>query len=291
MYLCGLKHKDKTTMRLTKFFLLLLFLLPALHLKADYALTDTVALQHVESHKFQKVKGLHSVEFRFAGDLPKVTEAVYSNVTAWADSLLCFGLEQKPAATNAPSLKKMVAAHQKVFIKNSKAEISEIDKQMRKEGNRHRISYSYDMTISVVYETNRFITFSAETYFYTGGAHGGQALVYATFRKDTGKLLTWEDLFLKKKMPALRGLVVDGLQDFFGVPTYSDLKTRLIFDQEYSRKNFPLPAGTPGLLKDGLRVQYASYEIAPYAAGRPMAVISYSKLKGFWTEEAKWLWK
>lgn len=278
-------------MKLTKLFFLLLCLLPALQLKADYVVTDTVALQHIESHKAKKVKGLHSVEFRFVGNLPQATEAVYQNVAAWTDSLLCIGLEQPSMATNAASLKKIVAAHEKAYLKSGKAELSATDKQMRKEGNRHRISYSYDITISVAYETNRFITFCAETYFYTGGAHGGQALVYATFRKDNGALLTWDDLFLKKKMPALRNLVADGLQDFFGVPTYADLKTRLILDKDYARKNFPLPAGTPGLLKDGLRVQYATYEIAPYAAGRPMAVISYSKLRGFWTEEAKWLWK
>ena len=45
-----MKHKDQTTMRLTKLFLLLLLLLPAGVANANTESPDTIALQREESH-------------------------------------------------------------------------------------------------------------------------------------------------------------------------------------------------------------------------------------------------
>ena len=51
------------------------------------------------------------------------------------------------------------------------------------------------------------------------------------------------------------------------------------------------PEGTPGLLADGLHVQYADYEIAPHAAGMPGVTITYDQMKGFWTPYAVKIWR
>lgn len=273
-------------MRLTKLFLLLLLLLPAGVANANTESPDTIALQRVESHKNQKVRGEHMVEFNFVGDLPESSDTIYRNVLGWVDNLLTLNPETEQTGEELLSAKEMVAKHQKAFIKDSKADIIEMCKYMEEEDNAPRLSFSYDITISVAHETKKYITFRAETYFYTGGAHGGQAFAYATFQKDNGALLTWDDLFLQNKKSTLSSLIVFGLQKYFGVPSYADMKERLIIDQEYTRNTFPLPAGNPGLLSDGVRVQYASYEIAPYAAGSPMTTIPYAKLRGCWTQKA-----
>lgn len=273
-------------MRLTKLFLLLLLLLPAGAANANTATPDTIALQRVESHKTQKVRGEHTVEFKFVGDLPQSSDTIYRNALVWVNNLLTLNPEAEKIDCAQLSAKQMVEKHQKAFIKDSKADIIEMCKYMEEEDNAPRLSFSYDITISVAHETKKFITFRAETYFYTGGAHGGQAFAYATFQKDNGALLTWDDLFLQNKKSTLSSLIVFGLQKYFGVPSYADMKERLIIDQEYTRNTFPLPAGNPGLLSDGVRVQYASYEIAPYAAGSPMTTIPYAKLRGCWTKKA-----
>ena len=170
-------------------------------------------------------------------------------------------------------------------------EITQLVRETRRDTLDHRFNYAFDMTLTRVYETKRFVTFRAETYAYSGGAHGVQYREYATFRKSDGHLVSWRDLIEPRQQTKFSTLVVDGLEDYFGVVGFAALSERLQITDSYSRTSFPLPKGNPGLLEDGLCVQYDAYEIAPYAAGQPLAIVPYASMKRLWSKVGLSLWK
>lgn len=260
--------------------ILLLFatLIPAL----AWGQTDTLALTHFDEAIEKPVRTLNHLSYKANIDCP--AEGVVGEASrAWIEQLISADL-------NLPQMR--YAQYGKAYQKRTTKELKDIAKQMRGEAQPPRLSYSYDITVRRGFETAHFITLYADTYNYTAGAHGTQLRRFATFNKATGALLTWSDLFTPASQPRLRTLVTEGLSEFFGVKTYTDLRASLFEDQMPARANeFPLPKGNPGLMANGLHALYNSYEIAPHAAGQPVAIIAYDKLKGMWTRQAVALWR
>lgn len=90
----------------------------------------------------------------------------------------------------------------------------------------------------------------------------------------------WE-LLKEKPDSVVRSAIKDGLKGYFKVNSEEELYGCLFIDKP-SETNadaqgqeilFPLPSTPPFLTKDGIRVIYQQYEIAPYAAGMPSCVI------------------
>ena len=252
---------------------------------------DTVALTPVTQHETATVKKKHTLEFTVNVQLPADEDSrLYAPVRSWAMGLL-FGQTGLTPDDTTGSAGEVAERMAKAYVKRGKAEIADLAKMARRDGTDSRFNYAFDLSVQRVYETRRFITFVAETYNYAGGAHGVQTRVYATFVKASGHRLTWDDIILPKRKAKFCGLVTDGLQDFFGVKGFAALKERLLVEGKVSRTSFPLPKNGPGLLEDGLRVQYEAYEIAPYAAGQPLSVVPYSAMRGVWSKMGVSIWR
>ncbi len=281
-------------MRVRFLIVVALFFLHGGMVSAFGAKNDTVSLQPIQLYKHEMVKQAHSVEFRLDAQLPDAENAQLATVVRqWFSSLLeaQTTLTVEKAGLADKSGEDMGEYFADAYVKRSKKEIADLVKTMRRDTTEHHFNYSFDMTVKRAYETGRFITFLAETYVYTGGAHGIQYREYATYRKDNGHLVTWNDLVLPKKKKDFCLLVTGGLQKYFGVMDFTALREHLLLSEPYTRTSFPLPQGNPGLVEDGLRVQYGAYEIAPYAAGQPLVVIPYSSMKRLWSKVGLSLWK
>lgn len=253
---------------------------------------DTLEQVSVDRKVVLPVKKNNRVEFTLHVDFPSDTHAhLKRNMTGWIDGLLSTLTGVKgPDETPASTPERLIGYYEKEYLKKSRDEIVEILK-LREKGTEHPVNYVVDMSVKRRYETSRLITYSAEAYLYGGGAHGMTYTVYVSFRKNDGRQLTWDDLVVPKMKKTFSTWVADGVMRYFGMTDFENLRGNLLIEKPYSRTSFPLPAGGPGLLADGLRVQYALYEIAPYAAGAPSVTIPYAQLQKVLTPVAKQLLK
>lgn len=141
----------------------------------------------------------------------------------------------------------------------------------------------HNISITKVYETDKYITFEASTYWYSGGAHGGGSLSGATFRKSDGRKF---DKSMISDENALHPLLVKGLIKAFDARNKEELGELLMISGAYDSDNaemklinLPLPETEPWLTKEGLQLVYQQYEIGPYAVGMPTVQIPFAKLK------------
>ena len=272
--------------------LALLLLLFAGSARADrpHWTNDTIALERIAAQDEKRIRQLHLAHFNLSADVPAADTVLRPAVTRWMGSLLEAQLGGKGAKAGADA-GETARSYEKQFIDGARRDIKEQLKLRGKDDPAARITYTYDLALRRVYETDRFVTFRAEAYTYTGGAHGMQYVAYGTFVKADGRLLTWSDIVNARRMASFRALVADALMGYFGVQSFTAMKEKLLVDGKCARSTFPLPEGTPGLLADGLHVQYADYEIAPHAAGMPGVTITYDQMKGFWTPYAVKIWR
>ena len=135
---------------------------------------------------------------------------------------------------------------------------------------------AYYAQFKKVFETCKLVTFTAETYEYAGGAHGGESLTGTQFRKSDGRKFGW-DMFTETGKEQLRDMIKRALQkDYFKKDKEEDFYDMLLADG--AKYLFPLPATSPICKPHGVQFIYQQYEIAPYAAGSPTCTIPYDSL-------------
>lgn len=121
-----------------------------------------------------------------------------------------------------------------------------------------------EQEISLNYVTPKEVTIFNEGYVYMGGAHGMPWEVGQTILIDNGQI------FDESMLPAfskMKPYIIKGLCKYFQC-TESGLSNEL-FD---SPNNLEYPS-TVFITGEGINFIYAPYEIAPYSAGIPKAVV------------------
>lgn len=140
------------------------------------------------------------------------------------------------------------------------------------------------LTLMPICESDSFITFLASGYQFTGGAHGSAFETGQTFRKTDGRRFGWE-MFRSDAEPQLRELIKKGLMTYFEVTTDEALAGMLL--EPATPDYLPLPKAQPYLTADGIKLTYAQYEIAPYAAGMPTITLPYEQVRPLLTQAAQ----
>lgn len=125
------------------------------------------------------------------------------------------------------------------------------------------------------HRTERFLAIPFSGYVYTGGAHGMPVIETLVIETATGQRIPPEGLFAPGTdwLEALSSRCLSELQ---GRDLLGD-------DDEWLRRGTAPQPGNYQLLfpgADGLRVTFAPYSIAPYAAGTLEVVIPYPDLAG-----------
>lgn len=159
--------------------------------------------------------------------------------------------------------------------------------EMEPEARMGAFSKTHDIT--VLAETDRYITYYYQTYMYGGGAHGYTTEVGFTFRKSDGRQIL---LLTETESPQLASLIKEGVRGFFSgeaeKPYTDEELLEFLFAEEVSALNhIPLPANPPYLTKTGLVMLYTQYEIGPYSSGIITFEIPFDKIRPFLTPEAK----
>ena len=116
----------------------------------------------------------------------------------------------------------------------------------------------------IVYADEKYLSFRAEEYSYTGGAHGNNKITVGTFDRKTGKRLTVVDIIPKSKCDYILSLLrkkaieaVGGKDNLQG--------------EVYLTDNFFIAA-------DGIHFVFNEYEIACYAQGNIEVVLAKEDL-------------
>ena len=176
-------------------------------------------------------------------------------------------------------------------INDGQAMLNYYQKRWVREEDDDIINGEYNISITKVYETDKYITFEASSYWYFGGAHGGSSLSGATFRKSDGRKF---DKSMISDENALHPLLIKGLVKAFDARNKKELGELLMFsgacdsdNAEMKLINLPLPETEPWLTKEGLQLVYQQYEIGPYAVGMPTVQIPFAKLKSLLNASGK----
>lgn len=147
---------------------------------------------------------------------------------------------------------------------------------------------STSLKVSVVANTDKFVSYVADGYVYTGGAHGLPFIQGVTFVKDGGKKLGWN---IFADTTGIAPLFKEGVTAYFSSVYENDSTRKNIDVDEFlfddAMKSFPLPDTAPWLVDDGVAFVYGAYEIAPYAAGMPQATIPAKTAEKYLSDKAK----
>lgn len=134
---------------------------------------------------------------------------------------------------------------------------------------------------SVVWESDKALTYCIAFENFLGGAHGEHLQSARTFRKTDGKMIQLIDSTQLDKMQAL---MYEGLKDYLGqdiTPNFNMKVSDMLFV-----KRIPLPADHLVMRQNGLFFLYQLDEIAGYVYGMPCFTLPYDKVMPFMTAEA-----
>lgn len=136
-------------------------------------------------------------------------------------------------------------------------------------GNEKSNDFSDDMSIRKIFENDKLVTYEMSGYeFPFGAAHGMPYCHGVTFSKETAQEVGNQ---LVKENANINKLLVKGLIKNLDLRGEDELE-EVLFNGNL--KELERPSNNPWVNKDGIVFQYSAYEIAPFAAGMPAAVIT-----------------
>ena len=139
---------------------------------------------------------------------------------------------------------------------------------------------SFEGSYSLSEQTDLYVTYIAEGYVYTGGAHPMPWYYGTTFSKTDGSIIGY-DLFDDPEQ--LIGIVSENIQKQYFEPNNTEEEEYLFEPDE----TFQLPTNEPWIETDSVVFCYGPFEIAPYAAGMPLCKIALVDLKPYLSEKGK----
>ena len=143
---------------------------------------------------------------------------------------------------------------------------------------------SYTASVRKMADTPRYVTYSAESYSFLGGAHGSMVSFTYNILKPSGRVLkaTVDTAQVRKMQPLLAQGVADYVTAQGQKVTAKEVLDLLFIDNGI----IPLPKCPPYLTPTGLCFLYQQYEIGPYAMGMITFTLPYDKVKPYMTPEA-----
>lgn len=158
------------------------------------------------------------------------------------------------------------------FFKNER------DLFFAEEGDEPRSSLENNFTLSE--QTDFYVTYIAEGFVYTGGAHPTPWYYGTSFSKVDGSIIGY-DIFDDPEQ--LRGIISESVRKQYFEPNNTE-EEEYLFEAD---EPFQLPSNQPWIETDGVMFCYQASEIAPYSAGIPVCKIAIDDLKPYLSEKGK----
>lgn len=134
-------------------------------------------------------------------------------------------------------------------------------------------NYSKILKNRMIYNANGILTFRADVYEYTGGAHGMSNSFFFSFDLNTGKRIKLNDIFIDQYEERLNDILTQQLMKKNNVGSVKELEELgyFITSPIFPSENFYFE-------DDDIVFMYNPYEIAPYAMGSTEIKLSLSEL-------------
>ncbi len=138
--------------------------------------------------------------------------------------------------------------------------------------------YSYQKTVgtSIPFSNENIISFIANSWEYTGGAHGAGITNANVIDVKTGKLLEEKDIFNDNTQGDITNLILKKLAENYEVSSPKDLVSAGFFNVEDIHPNNNFMADDKGIT-----YIYNQYEIAPYSMGVIEVFLPYEEIGSF----------
>lgn len=139
--------------------------------------------------------------------------------------------------------------------------------------------------IKMCCDTSTFVSYTVNSYVFSGGAHGSDLIDAATFSTADGHVVGYpvDTAKVKELQPVLRKYIAEYMAESDKTINSKNVTDYLFIDNDV----IPLPVVTPYFTPQGLKFVYQQYEIAPYAVGLPSFTVPYKELASWLTSEAK----
>ncbi len=134
-------------------------------------------------------------------------------------------------------------------------------------------SWTKEDNMSVIYNSNGILCLEYFNYVYTGGAHGMSGRFYDIFDLQSGKKLTFDQIFKQDTKLSLTSLINAQLRHDNGIPDSLPLTEAGFFIESID------PSENIYINGSGIGFIYSLYEIAPYSMGIITVFIPYKLLK------------
>lgn len=161
-----------------------------------------------------------------------------------------------------------------VFLSSAEQDVKEMSAEV--DDPEYLPHFSYDAEVKKTFSNHLYVTFFAEGYTYTGGAHGLPWSAYFSLDRKTGHRYVRSDLFPPSVEAKLAAIVRRNI-----IAQNPEAKEML-------EPNFGLPGDeSVGLSAKGVTFRYQPYEIGPYAIGQPEATVPWAQLYSILTAKGK----
>lgn len=154
----------------------------------------------------------------------------------------------------------------------------EKDRFFAVEGEEPHSQFEGNYTLSE--QNDLYVTYIAEGYTYTGGAHPSPWYYGVSFSKIDGSMVGY-DMFENPEQ--LVDIVSENIRKQY-FSKYNTEEEEYLFEPD---EPFQLPTNQPWIETDSVVFCYAPFEIAPYAAGMPLCKISKTDLLPYLSEIGK----
>lgn len=141
-------------------------------------------------------------------------------------------------------------------------------------------AYEYNQTGKVSEDAPEgIIAYTNRIELYTGGAHGGALERYINFHKESGKIITCQELFGNKQEEVKKLIKEQIIKD-------NDCKTAAELEEKrsiFSLGDVYISDNNILIENDGILFGFNPYDIAPWSEGFIFAKLTYKELKGLIT--------
>ena len=142
--------------------------------------------------------------------------------------------------------------------------------------------FTNELNSKVLYQNAKLVSVEMSNFSFTGGAHGNYGSALNTFLINNGKSVLLTDIVVDTA--GLRPLLEAGFVAAKNTAGEQYKLEDLVFPE-----SLPLPLPMQWcIVKEGLRVTYNPYEVAPYAVGQTDIVLTWEQL-GKLADRKKWV--
>lgn len=254
-------------------------------LQLQAAPADTLTLAKMRSMLTLPVEGESMVECSVRAEWPiGCSPELSSNLQRWCLGVIRQSVGETPAQTERVPL---FSELQSRYLENAQAEAV----QGRADKKDERFLLALEFELRKVFESKQVVTFVIEAPRYGVNGLSAQTKNYASFIKENGNKLTWEEMIQPKYDGRFHRLAASNLQSFFGVRDFPNMMVKTIIPTETTEQKFPLPQQGPAIVENGIELNYEPGEIAQPEMGRPQGTVNYKSFKSWLTKSAKNYWR